>query len=212
MPTYVCRFNTANLPFRASGCRKWVSVVAVHLEVKLRQFFLPISLTIVANVVIFVSKREREREKSFRNEYNFIIYKVARNIFIVSKFPSRFYHFFSPFFTLHTRGSLKILSRPRVKAVNFSRIVIPTTRVSVLLHNAATVRTRKSRECFVPRCVEILPILFPIERIKRFVRTFTRSSKKKKKELVGLDRSLAKSIAWSKFSTGQDRAHRSGGP
>lgn len=209
MPTYVCRFNTANLPFRASGCRKWVSVVAVHLGVKLRQFFLPISLTIVANVVIFVSKREREREKSFRNEYNFIIYKVARNIFIVSKFPSRFYHFFSPFFTLHTRGSLKILSRPRVKAVNFSRIVIPTTRVSVLLHNAATVRTRKSRECFVPRCVEILPILFPIERIKRFVRTFTRSSKKKKKEL---DRSLAKSIAWSKFSTGQDRAHRSGGP
>lgn len=153
---------------------------------------------------------EREREKSFRNEYNFIIYKVARNIFIVSKFPSRFYHFFSPFFTLHTRGSLKILSRPRVKAVNFSRIVIPTTRVSVLLHNAATVRTRKSRECFVPRCVEILPILFPIERIKRFVRTFTRSSKKKKKK--ELDRSLAKSIAWSKFSPGQDRAHRSGGP
>lgn len=133
---------------------------------------------------------EREREKSFRNEYNFIIYKVARNIFIVSKFPSRFYHFFSPFFTLHTRGSLKILSRPRVKAVNFSRIVIPTTRVSVLLHNAATVRTRKSRECFVPRCVEILPILFPIERIKRFVRTFTRSSKKKKERTRSFPREI----------------------
>ena len=40
-------------------------------------------------------------------------------------------------------ASHKILSIEQER--NFSRIVIPTTRVSTLLHNAVTVRTRKSR-------------------------------------------------------------------
>lgn len=42
----------------------------------------------------------------------------------------------------------------------------------------------------MPRCVEILPILFPIERIKRFVRTFTRSSKKKKERTRSFPREI----------------------
>lgn len=68
--------------------------------------------TVVANVVvIFVRKKlfksdlknfrfeEREREiLSKRIQYNFIIYKVAGNIFIVSKLLSRFRNFFLFFF------------------------------------------------------------------------------------------------------------------
>lgn len=111
--------------------------------------------TVVANVVvIFVRKklfksdlknfRFEEREKSFRNGSSIILlFTRSRETF--SSFRNSCHVFAIFFYFFFTRGSLKILSRPRVKAVNFSRIVIPTTRVSVLLHNAATVRTRKSR-------------------------------------------------------------------
>lgn len=64
---------------------------------------------------------------------------------------------------------------------------------------------KKSRECFVPRCVKILPVLFRIETIKRFVHTFTRfqktinRKKKKKNQLVGSRPMFPHEIALSKF-------------
>lgn len=135
-----------------------ISFVAIQFEIKLLEPIFPsdIAANVVVNIVIFVSEtfsnlkiffsKREGGEKSFRNgiQCNFIIYKVARNIFIVSKFLSRFYNFFFFFYALYAYLRVDLSKFYRVKAVNFSRIVIPTTRVSVLLHNAVTVRTRKS--------------------------------------------------------------------
>lgn len=144
--------------------------------------------TVVANVVvIFVRKklfksdlknfRFEEREKSFRNGSSIILlFTRSRETF--SSFRNSCHVFAIFFYFFFTRGSLKILSRPRVKAVNFSRIVIPTTRVSVLLHNAATVRTRKSRWYEHRNARE----RFDASKYRPYYFESKRSSKKKKKE------------------------------
>lgn len=76
---------------------------------------------------------------------------------------------------------------------------------------------KKSRECFVPRCVKILPVLFRIETIKRFVHTFTRfqksiNRKKKKKSTrwIATDVSSRNRLVEISSDRNRDRAHRTG--